>query len=186
MINYYDNNKIFHGLLKTAVLKRLLKTEKTISPELRRPSLDHHATELCDILINSQQWHPYLLVFTDSGSDHQLRFLRVQLLWIYLFIVLGLDYFVVVRTPPRHSWKNPVERIISILNLVINSDTSNTEQEQEETVRELFKDIFVNAKLSCQYEMEKPYYSAKCFTAVCFNCGIADIEIPSSNDTYPY
>ncbi|GET51374.1 hypothetical protein GLOIN_2v1844953 [Rhizophagus irregularis DAOM 181602=DAOM 197198] len=69
---------------------------------------------------------------------------------------------------------------------IINSDTSNTEQEQEETVRELFKDIFVNAKLSCQYEMEKPYYSAKCFTAVCFNCGIADIEIPSSNDTYPY
>ncbi|CAB5380292.1 unnamed protein product [Rhizophagus irregularis] len=48
------------------------------------------------------------------------------------------------------------------------------------------EDIFVNAKLSCQQEMERTYYSTKCFMAVCFNCGIADIEIPSSNDTYPY
>jgi hypothetical protein len=37
-----------------------------------------HTTELYDILINSQQWHPYLLVYTNGGSDHQLRFLRVQ------------------------------------------------------------------------------------------------------------
>lgn len=72
------------------------------------------------------------------------------------------------------------------LSIAINSDTSNIEQVQEETVKELFKDIFVNAKLSCQHEMERPYYSAKCFTAVCFNCGITDVEIPSSNDTYPY
>jgi hypothetical protein len=69
--------------------------------------------------------------------------------------------------------------------VAINSNTSNMEQEQE-TVRELFKDIFVNAKLCCQYEMKRPYYSAKCFTAVCFNCGIADVKIPSSNNTYPY
>jgi hypothetical protein len=30
---------------------------------------------------------------------------------------LDLDYLVAVYTPPGHSWKNPVERIISILNL---------------------------------------------------------------------
>ncbi|PKY62938.1 hypothetical protein RhiirA4_490414, partial [Rhizophagus irregularis] len=57
-----------------------------------------HATELYDILINSQQRHSYLLVYTDGGSDHQLRFLQVQL--SYLFIALDLDYFVAVRTPP--------------------------------------------------------------------------------------
>ena len=65
--------------------------------------------------------------------------------------------------------------------------TSNTEQDQEDkTVRDLFKDIFVNAKLSYQQEMKRSYYSAKYFTVVCFNCDIADIEIPSSNDTYSY
>jgi hypothetical protein len=73
-------------------------------------------------------------------------------------------------------------------NLNTNSEgISNIEQIQEdETVKDLFKDIFVNAKLSCQQEIERSYYSAKCFTVICFNCGIADIEIPSSNDTYPY
>ncbi|GBC46844.1 hypothetical protein GLOIN_2v1782174 [Rhizophagus irregularis DAOM 181602=DAOM 197198] len=77
--------------------------------------------ELYDILINSQQGHHYLLVYTDGGSDHQLRFLRVQLSWICLFLALDLDYFVAVRTPPGHSWKNPVERIMSILNLGLQS-----------------------------------------------------------------
>ncbi|EXX51682.1 hypothetical protein RirG_259690 [Rhizophagus irregularis DAOM 197198w] len=62
-----------------------------------------HAAELYDILINSQQGHHYLLVYTDGGSDHQLRFLQVQLSWICLFLALDLDYFVAVRTPPGHS-----------------------------------------------------------------------------------
>ena len=34
--------------------------------------------------------------------------------------------------------------------------------------------------------MERSYYSAKCFIAVYFNCSMADVEIPSNNDTYPY
>ena len=56
------------------------------------------------------------------------------------------------------------------------------EQDQEKE----FQDIFVSSKLSCQQEMERSYYSAKCFTAVCFNSGVADVTIPDSNDTYPY
>lgn len=30
-----------------------------------------------------------------------------------------LDMLVAVRTPPYHSWKNPVERIMSIINLAL-------------------------------------------------------------------
>jgi len=30
----------------------------------------HYVTELYDILINSQQWHPYLLVYINGDSDH--------------------------------------------------------------------------------------------------------------------
>ncbi|GES96452.1 hypothetical protein GLOIN_2v1782174 [Rhizophagus clarus] len=60
-----------------------------------------HTTELYDIIINLQQWHPYLLVYTDGALD--------------------LDYFVAVRIPPEHSWKNPVEKIMSILNLGLQS-----------------------------------------------------------------
>ncbi|POG73099.1 hypothetical protein GLOIN_2v1828214, partial [Rhizophagus irregularis DAOM 181602=DAOM 197198] len=44
-------------------------------------------------------------------------YLRVQLSLIALFITPDLDLLIAVRTPPGHSWKNPVERIMSILNL---------------------------------------------------------------------
>jgi hypothetical protein len=36
---------------------------------------------------------------------------------IALFLRLDLDLLIAIRTPPGHSWKNPVERIMSILNL---------------------------------------------------------------------
>ncbi|CAG8482011.1 8641_t:CDS:2, partial [Scutellospora calospora] len=54
-----------------------------------------HVVELYNILIKKNITNkPVLCLYTDD-----------------------LDYFVAVRTPPQHSWKNPVERIISILNL---------------------------------------------------------------------
>jgi hypothetical protein len=57
----------------------------------------------------------------DGGPDHHCTYARVQLSYICLFIALDLDYFVAVRTPPQNSWKNPVERIMSILNLGLQS-----------------------------------------------------------------
>jgi phosphoribosylanthranilate isomerase len=36
-----------------------------------------------------------------------------------VFLNLDLDFLCAVRTPPQHSWKNPVERIMSILNLAL-------------------------------------------------------------------
>src|SRR5215469_897134 len=76
-----------------------------------------HMTELYDILINTKLDHPFLMLYTDGGPDHKNTFLRVQLTLIAMFVILNLDYLVAVRTPPGHSWKNPVERIMSILNL---------------------------------------------------------------------
>jgi hypothetical protein len=35
-----------------------------------------HVAELYDILVNSQQGHPYLLVYTDGDNDHQLPYNR--------------------------------------------------------------------------------------------------------------
>ena len=57
------------------------------------------------------------MLYTNSGPDHKNTFLCVQLSLIAMFIALDLDYLVAVRTPPGYSWKNPVERIMSILNL---------------------------------------------------------------------
>ena len=36
---------------------------------------------------------------------------------IALFLNLNLDLLVVARTAPNNSWKNPVERIMSVINL---------------------------------------------------------------------
>jgi len=54
---------------------------------------------------------------SDGGSDHRLTYISVQLSLIYLFIKLDLNYLCAGRTAPYHSWRNPVERIMSVLNL---------------------------------------------------------------------
>ena len=60
---------------------------------------------------------PVLFMYTDRGPDHRLTYISVQLSLICLFLNLNLDYLCVGRTAPYHSWRNPVERIMSIIKL---------------------------------------------------------------------
>ena len=55
----------------------------------------------------------------DGGPDHRLTYASVQQSLLALFIQLNLDFLCAVRTPPHNSWKNPAERIMSILNLAL-------------------------------------------------------------------
>lgn len=73
-----------------------------------------HATELHSKLITRIGSKTILFLFSDGGPDHQLTYVSVQL---SLIVNLNLDCLVACRTAPNHSWKNPVERIMSILNL---------------------------------------------------------------------
>lgn len=57
-----------------------------------------------------------LCVYTDGGPDHRITYVSVKLAYI-AFFKFDLDYLVTARTPPYHSWRNPVERVISTLNL---------------------------------------------------------------------
>ena len=56
-------------------------------------------------------------MYTDGGPDHRVTFLSVQLALIALFLEHDLDFLCAARTAPCHSWSNPVERIMSTLNL---------------------------------------------------------------------
>ena len=76
-----------------------------------------HASELYSILLKQIENKSILFLYPDGGPDHQLTFFSVQLSLIALFLNLDLDLLVVGRTAPNHSWKNPVERIMSIINL---------------------------------------------------------------------
>ena len=53
----------------------------------------------------------------DSGPDHRLNYVSVQVSLIAIFKRLDLDLLWAARTAPAHSWRNPVERVMSTLNL---------------------------------------------------------------------
>ena len=78
-----------------------------------------HAAELAEVLKSSENINPILLLYTDGGPDHRLTFLSCQLALLALFLELDLDMLCAVRTPPYNSWKNPVERIMPILNIAL-------------------------------------------------------------------
>lgn len=76
-----------------------------------------HATELYSLLITRLGTKSVIFLYTDGGPDHRLTYISVQLSLIALFLNLDLDFLCAGRTPPYHSWRNPVERIMSIVNL---------------------------------------------------------------------
>lgn len=81
-----------------------------------------HATELKQILVSrDSSVEPILVLYTDGGPDHHLTYVSVQLSLLASFIQLDLDFLCAIRTPPHNSWKNPAERIMSILNLALQS-----------------------------------------------------------------
>ena len=81
-----------------------------------------HATELLQCI--KQEYTsvpPVLFTYTDGGPDHRLTYLSVQLTFIILFLELDLDFLCAVHTALAQSWKNPVERVMSVLNLGLQS-----------------------------------------------------------------
>ena len=58
-----------------------------------------------------------MIIYTDGGPDHNNKHTSVRLGLLALFLDLDLDTMVVMRTAPTQSWANPVERVMSALNL---------------------------------------------------------------------
>lgn len=77
-----------------------------------------HACELSKIIKSKYAIvPPIMFLYTDGGPDHNLTHVAVQLSVIALFLSLDLDFVCAARTCPYQSWRNPVERVMSILNL---------------------------------------------------------------------
>lgn len=60
---------------------------------------------------------PILCLYTDGGPDHQITFGSVQISLLCLFLRGNFDILIALQTAPYHSWANPAERIMSIINL---------------------------------------------------------------------
>ena len=57
------------------------------------------------------------VVYTDGGPDHNNKHKSVRLGLLSLFMELDLNTMEVLRTVPTQSWFNPIERVMSVLNL---------------------------------------------------------------------
>ncbi|XP_071953699.1 uncharacterized protein [Antedon mediterranea] len=79
-----------------------------------------HATEIMSMLKEGEKpLKEVLFLYSDGGPDHRVNYLSVQLSLISAFLEGDFDAVIAARTPPGHSWKNPCERIMSILNLAL-------------------------------------------------------------------
>ena len=79
-----------------------------------------HAVKLIDVLRNYYQDYQipsFLCLFTDGGCDHNIKHLFVQCALIASFKVCNFDILNVGRCVPYHSFVNPAERCMSLLNI---------------------------------------------------------------------
>ncbi|KAL3865743.1 hypothetical protein ACJMK2_043103 [Sinanodonta woodiana] len=76
-----------------------------------------HIVELETILKAKNENKPALFMYTDGGPDHRVTYGAVKFSLIVLFRRLQLEFLVACRTAPGHSWTNPAERIMSLLNI---------------------------------------------------------------------
>lgn len=92
------------------------KVYVSIKDSIFQPSSPkQHAAEIKKIA--SESIKPILCIYTDGGPDHRNTYLSVQLSLICLFQSLDLDMLVAARTAPQNSYRNPVERIRSVINI---------------------------------------------------------------------
>ena len=74
-----------------------------------------------------------------GGPDHNCKHTLVRLGLMALFLELELDTMVVMRTAPTKNWGNPVERVMSVLNLGLQGVALARDEMIEDTYEKLFK-----------------------------------------------
>ena len=67
------------------------------------------------------------MIHSDGGPDHRLTYHSVQLSLISVFLNLDQYMFIAVQAAAGHSWANPVERLMSFLNLAYQNVANSRE-----------------------------------------------------------
>ena len=98
-----------------------------------------HMAELTGIMSTREQRKEILCLYTDGGPDHRLTYLSIQVALIALFLHEDRDMIIAVRTPPYNSWKDPAERITSILNTGLQSIGQMREDCQSKNIEDALK-----------------------------------------------
>lgn len=96
-----------------------------------------HAATICKMLENEQP--KIVMKYTDGGTDQRNNLESVKCANICVFKELNLDMLVHARCAPGHSWTNPAERVMSILNLALQNCSLERCKLDEETEKEFHK-----------------------------------------------
>ena len=113
-----------------------------------------HSTEFFNFINHRYRNQPLpsiLSLYTDGGPDHRCTFGSVQIALICLFLAGNFDMLIAVRTAPHHSWCNPAERIMSVINyglqgVAIEREKMPEEYEDEFETLKTLEDIRGKAK----------------------------------------
>lgn len=77
-----------------------------------------------------------IFMITNGGPENRVNFDSVKIPLLLMFKELELDMFVAIWTAPGHSYVNPVERIMSILNIGFqNIALERASSESNETIK---------------------------------------------------
>ena len=91
-----------------------------------------HAVNIIKVLEKKENLPFALLKFTDGGTDQRNTLESVKCALICVFKGMNLDMMILGRCAPGHSFVNPAERVMSILNLAL----QNVALERKETMHE--------------------------------------------------
>ena len=76
-----------------------------------------HIVELCAVLESNTSEKPFLTLFRDGGSDHNITFLFVRCCLLALFLIKDYVILNVGRCAPYQRNINPAESCMSLLNI---------------------------------------------------------------------
>lgn len=125
----------------------------TVKDTIFQPSNPlRHAAEMNNFLRRTgSNGQPIRLIFSDGGPDHRVTYPSVKLAYIAMFLQDDLDYLLAMRTAPHQSYRNWVERIMSILNLALQTVAIERSKMNDENEK-LFKNLATmnSIRLKCE------------------------------------
>ncbi|XP_052813249.1 uncharacterized protein LOC128240590 [Mya arenaria] len=96
-----------------------------------------HAAAIVKLLTMNEQVPPLLFKFTDGGCDQRNTLESVKCASVCIFKELNLDMIVLGRCAPNHSYVNPAERVMSILNLGLQNVALERKPCEDENIEKL-------------------------------------------------
>ena len=97
-----------------------------------------HAAAMVKQVKSLEEQPSVILKFSDGGTDHRNTLESVKCSAICLFKELDLDMYIAARCAPGHSWTNPAERVMSLLNIGL-QNCALSRQECAEDIEKLLK-----------------------------------------------